>query len=89
VYSIPVPHEGINSITPDESRGVAYVSTSSDGRPGPGGNAHFLILDLKTGTCRNRACRRPGGDPRLVSVAARGGEQLPSARGGAAADLDD
>lgn len=53
VYPIPVPHEGINSITPDESRGIAYVSTCSDGRPGPGENAHFLILDLKTGTYRN------------------------------------
>ncbi|HEV3340875.1 MAG TPA: hypothetical protein VG125_10980, partial [Pirellulales bacterium] len=36
VYPIPVPHHGINSITPDESRGVAYVSTCSDHRPGPG-----------------------------------------------------
>jgi sugar lactone lactonase YvrE len=53
VYPIPVPHEGINSITPDESRGVAYVSTCSDGRPGPGENAHFLILDLKTGKYRD------------------------------------
>src|SRR5438132_12695598 len=53
VYSIPVPHEGINSITPDESRGVAYISTCSDGRPGPGENSHFLILDLKTGNYRN------------------------------------
>jgi sugar lactone lactonase YvrE len=53
VYPIPIPHEGINSITPDESRGVAYVSTCSDGRPGPGENSHFLILDLKTGTYRN------------------------------------
>ncbi|MFN0053018.1 MAG: hypothetical protein ACKV0T_12600 [Planctomycetales bacterium] len=53
VYPIPVPHEGINSITPDESRGVAYISTCSDHRPGPGENAHFLILDLKTGTYRN------------------------------------
>jgi sugar lactone lactonase YvrE len=53
VYSIPVPHEGINSITPDESRGVAYISTCSDHRPGPGENAHFLILDLKTGKYRN------------------------------------
>jgi sugar lactone lactonase YvrE len=52
VYPIPVPHEGINSITPDESRGIAYVSTCSDGRPGPGENSHFLILDLKTGSCR-------------------------------------
>ena len=53
VYDIPVPHEGINSITPDESRGVAYVSTCSDHRPGPGENAHFLVLDLKTGKYRN------------------------------------
>src|SRR5262249_37220348 len=53
VYPIPVPHEGINSITPDESRGVAYISTCSDGRPGPGDNAQFLILDLKTGKYRN------------------------------------
>lgn len=50
VYPIPVPHEGINSITPDEAMGVAYVSTCSDHRPGPGENAHFLVLDLKTGT---------------------------------------
>lgn len=48
VYPIPVKHEGINSITPDEARGVAYVSTCSDGRPGPGENAHLLVLDLKT-----------------------------------------
>jgi hypothetical protein len=53
VYPIPVPHEGINSITPDESRGVAYISTCADGRPGPGENSHFLILDLKTGKYRN------------------------------------
>jgi hypothetical protein len=52
VYPIPVPHEGINSITPDESRGVAYISTCSDHRPGPGENARFLILDLKTGKYR-------------------------------------
>ncbi len=48
VYPIPVPHEGINSIMPDESLGLAYVSTCSDHRPGPGENAHFLVLDLKT-----------------------------------------
>jgi hypothetical protein len=53
VYAIPVPHEGINSITPDESRGVAYISTCADGRPGPGENSHFLVLDLKTGKYRN------------------------------------
>jgi hypothetical protein len=49
VYPIPVPHEGINSITPDEEQGVAYISTCSDHRPGPGENANFLVLDLKTG----------------------------------------
>jgi sugar lactone lactonase YvrE len=52
VYPIPVPHQGINSITPDESRGVAYVSTCSDHRPGPNENAVFLVLDLKTGKYR-------------------------------------
>ncbi|MEX2027138.1 MAG: hypothetical protein WEH44_07550, partial [Pirellulaceae bacterium] len=49
VYDIPVPHEGISSITPDESRGVAYISTCSDHRPGPQENAWFCILDLETG----------------------------------------
>jgi hypothetical protein len=48
VYPIPVPHHGINSITPDESRDIAYISTCSDGRPGPGENSSFGILDLKT-----------------------------------------
>lgn len=52
VYPIAVPHHGINSIAPDESRGVAYVSTCSDHRPGPGENAIFLILDLQTGKYR-------------------------------------
>jgi len=48
VFPIPVPHHGINSITPDESRGVAYISTCADHRPGPGENSIFLVLDLKT-----------------------------------------
>ena len=52
VYDIPVKHHGINSITPDEARGVAYISTCSDGRPGPGESSIFLILDLKTGKYR-------------------------------------
>jgi hypothetical protein len=52
VYDIPVKHHGINSITPDESHGVAYISTCSDGRPGPGESSIFLILDLKTGKYR-------------------------------------
>src|SRR5262245_43837360 len=49
VLPIPMPHHGINNITPNESRSVAYISTCSDHRPGPSENAIFLILDLKTG----------------------------------------
>jgi hypothetical protein len=33
VYGIAVPHQGIISVAPDESRGLAYVSTCSDERP--------------------------------------------------------
>ena len=51
VYPIPVPHQGIASITPDESRGVAYISTCSDARPVE--SSHFLSLDLKTGKYRD------------------------------------
>ena len=46
VFPIPIPHQGIISITPDEARGVAYVSTCSDERPIE--STHFLVLDLKT-----------------------------------------
>jgi sugar lactone lactonase YvrE len=52
VFPIPVKHHGINSIMPDESRDIAYISTCSDHRPGPGENAIFLVLDLKTGKYR-------------------------------------
>lgn len=51
VYPIPVKHQGIISITPDESRGVAYISTCSDERPTE--STHFMILDLKTGKYRD------------------------------------
>lgn len=47
VYPIAVPHHGIISITPDESRNVAYISTCSDERPLE--SSHFLKLDLETG----------------------------------------
>jgi sugar lactone lactonase YvrE len=50
VYSIPVAHQGIISITPDESRGIAYISTCGDLQPE---SNHFLILDLKTGKYRD------------------------------------
>src|SRR5204863_4392975 len=53
VYPIPVPHHGINSITPDESRGVAYLSTCSDRRPGPLDSSHFLVRNLETGKCND------------------------------------
>lgn len=51
VYDIPVQHHGIISVTPDESRGVAYVSTCSDDRPIE--STHFLVLDLEEGTYRD------------------------------------
>ena len=51
VYPIPVKHQGIISMTPDESRGIAYVSTCSDERPME--STHFLVLDLKTGNYRD------------------------------------
>lgn len=52
VYRIPIPHQGISSITPDELRGVAYVSTCSDERH-PTESSHFLQLDLITGKYRS------------------------------------
>jgi hypothetical protein len=49
-FGIAWPHQGIISITPDESRGVAYVSTCSDNRPE---DSHFMILDLKRRSYRD------------------------------------
>ena len=51
VYDIPVDHQGVISVSPDESRGVAYISTSSDARPVD--DTHFMILNLKDGTYRD------------------------------------
>ena len=51
VYSIPVPHHGIISVTPDEARGVAYISTCSDERPADG--TRFMVLDLEGGKYRD------------------------------------
>jgi hypothetical protein len=45
-FGIAWPKHGIISVMPDESRGVAYVSTCSDERPVD--HTHFMILDLKT-----------------------------------------
>jgi hypothetical protein len=51
VYGIPVPHQGVISIAPDESRHVAYLSTCSDERPIE--SSHFMILNLTTGKYRD------------------------------------
>ena len=51
VYDIPVAEQGVISVTPDEARGVAYISTSSDSRPLD--STHFLILDLASGKYRD------------------------------------
>ena len=45
-FGLPQKHFGIISVTPDEERGVAYISTCDDGRPIE--NSHFMVLDLKT-----------------------------------------
>jgi sugar lactone lactonase YvrE len=47
-YGIARARHGIISVMPDESRGVAYVSTCSDDRPID--HTHFMVLDLKTRT---------------------------------------
>lgn len=51
VYDIPIAKQGIISVTPDEARGVAYISTCSDERPIE--STHFLQLELATGKYRN------------------------------------
>jgi sugar lactone lactonase YvrE len=51
VYDIPVAKQGIISVTPDESRGVAYISTCSDERPTE--STHFMILNLESGKYRD------------------------------------
>lgn len=51
VYDIPVKHQGIISVTPDESRGLAYISTCSDERPIE--STHFMILNLESGEYRD------------------------------------
>jgi hypothetical protein len=50
-YGIPKKYHGVISVTPDESRGLAYVSTCSDDRPVD--HTHFMVLDLKKRTYRD------------------------------------
>ncbi|HZZ80722.1 MAG TPA: hypothetical protein VFE62_19625 [Gemmataceae bacterium] len=45
-FGLPQKHFGIISVTPDEEKGVAYISTCDDGRPIE--HSHFMVLDLKT-----------------------------------------
>lgn len=45
-FGLPQKHFGIISATPDEARGLAYISTCDDARPIE--NSHFMVLDLKT-----------------------------------------
>ncbi|MFL5340878.1 MAG: hypothetical protein ACJ8F7_12090 [Gemmataceae bacterium] len=45
-FGVAKPKHGIISVTPDESRGLIYVSTCSDDRPID--HTHFMVLDVKT-----------------------------------------
>jgi sugar lactone lactonase YvrE len=45
-FGLPQKHFGIISVTPDEERGLCYISTCDDGRPIE--HSHFMVLDLKT-----------------------------------------
>src|SRR5262249_17295862 len=47
-FGVPKKHHGVISVMPDESRGLAYVSTCSDDRPID--HTHFMVLDLKKRT---------------------------------------
>lgn len=45
-FGMPQKHFGIISVTPDEQRGLCYISTCDDARPIE--KSHFMLLDLKT-----------------------------------------
>jgi sugar lactone lactonase YvrE len=50
-FGVPWPGDGVISVTPDEDRGVAYLSTCSDDRPVD--HTHFMVLDLAKRTYRD------------------------------------
>ena len=50
-FGIAKKHHGIISVTPDEARGVAYISTCADSRPLE--SSHFMVLDLAKKTYRD------------------------------------
>jgi len=45
-FGMPQKNFGVISVTPDEERGLCYISTCDDGRPIE--HSHFMVLDLKT-----------------------------------------
>jgi len=47
-FGIAKPKHGIISVTPDEQRGLIYLSTCSDDRPVE--HSHFMVLDAKSKT---------------------------------------
>ncbi|WP_169978627.1 hypothetical protein, partial [Tautonia rosea] len=51
VDPIPLPHHGIINVTPNESRGLASISTCSNHCPVE--QTHFLVLNLETGESRD------------------------------------
>jgi sugar lactone lactonase YvrE len=50
-FGIAKPRHGVISVTPDEARGLAYISTCSDDRPID--HTHFMVLDLAKKTYRD------------------------------------
>lgn len=50
-FGMPMKHHGVISVTPDEARGLCYISTCDDGRPLE--HSHFMVLDMKTKTYRD------------------------------------
>jgi sugar lactone lactonase YvrE len=50
-FGMPKQHHGVISVTPDEARGLCYISTCDDSRPIE--HSHLMILDLKKKTFRD------------------------------------
>lgn len=50
-FGIPKAKHGVISVTPDEKRGLIYVSTCDDGRPIE--SSHFMVYDMKKKTYRD------------------------------------
>jgi sugar lactone lactonase YvrE len=44
-FGMPKKHHGVISVTPDEDRGLLYISTCDDGRPIE--HSHFMVYDMK------------------------------------------